>query len=287
MALQNRDIISIYGTLADYKASIPQVGEDPGKSWQIMGRWYRELQPNCGYEHSITAGFDFKRVLGTVDFIFPGVTLGSDFDIFQLLLGYSGHKEDCYGSWRVGVDGYWSPGGFTGQNDNVDFQGTRPDADEHYAYARSFFERRLWMPYETEFVVRATGQLAEGNLMPTEQLGFGGYNSVRGYDQYAAVGDSGYFVNFEWWSPKVYVGQCNCKQGELRGLVFFDTGNAQNHTLQVGEDGNIITRSVGVGFRYDLDPHIQVRFDYGHQLKDIPQAQPYENRVHLGAVLAY
>ncbi len=284
MALENRDILSVYGAFADYKASIPLIGEDPGQSWQVLTRWNRELEPIGNYEHGIMAGFDYKSVKGTVDF-FPGFFLGSDFDIAQLMIGYNGRHTDCTGSFNIGADGYWGPGGFTSNNTTSSFQGTRPGASEEYYYTRAFFERRYWLPECCEFVLRGTGQLAGGKLMPTEQLGLGGYNSIRGYDQYSTVGDAGFFLNVEFWTPERLIPLCGTC-GKLRGLVFYDYGTAHNRISDIG-DPNIVASSVGVGFRYEIDPQFHIRFDYGHQMKNEIINTDYNDRVHLGVVLAY
>jgi len=286
-ALRNRDIVSVYGAYADYTAKIPLFGPDDGSSWQVLTRWYRELEPVGNYEHSVTGGFDVKQVDGALDFG-PLVVSGTTFDIAQFMVGYTGQEVDELGSWGAGIDGYFSPGDMTDHNTNVQFESIRPSATADYMYARAFFQRRFWLPKCSEFVYRCTGQLAEGALMPTEQLGFGGYNSVRGYDQYAVVGDSGFFMNFELWSPTIPVRQCGtCDCADLRGLVFYDYGQSYNHALQPGEDPSVDMHSVGLGMRYEYDPYFHLRFDYGQQLNDIVTPYDYNHRVHLGVVVAY
>jgi hemolysin activation/secretion protein len=238
-ALHNRDILSVYGGFADYTAKIPGFGPDDGTSWQALARWNRELGRSGNYRHGVQAGFDFKQVDGALEFG-PQVVSGTTFDIAQFMLGYSGLEVDDLGTWSVGIDGYFSPGDMTDHNTDLRFQLVRAGATADYLYGRAFFERRFWLPRCSEFVYRATGQLSEGSLMPTEQLGFGGYNSVRGYDQYAVVGDSGFFMNFELWSPSIPVRQCGtCDCATLRGLVFYDYGQSYNHSVQPGEESRL------------------------------------------------
>ncbi len=283
LALQNRDIVSVYGSYAEYKASIPGFGVDPGSSWQVLSRWNREFDDICKYKHGIQAGFDFKEVDGRLDFG-PGIAFGSKYDVAQIMAGYNGREIDDLGSYSFGVDGYVSPGGFTGKNTNSRFNAARAGADADYLYGRAFFTRSLTMPMETELVFRTTGQLAEGNLIPTEQLGLGGYNSIRGYNDYSVLGDSGYFVNLEWWSPTYNIGFEG--KGNLRGLAFYDYGNALNHKLLPGEDSSVDLQSVGVGARYKVATSLEFRFDYGYQLTRVPGID-YNQRVHVGLELSY
>lgn len=279
-ALHNRDIITVYGSYAHLRSPIAAFNNE-GVTWQILTRWYRELCPWGCYEHGITAGIDIKQTNNNLDQ--GGVTVfNSSADIFQFMAGYVGRRTDSAGSWSIGLDAFLSPGDMMSNNNDAAFQDIRAFADANYAYARGVVERRWWLPKCCEFVVRGVGQLADGNLLPTEQLGLGGYNSIRGYDLFSVVGDSGYFFNMELWSPKYCV-----RGGELRYLAFFDFGQALNHTLLPAEPSSVDMQGVGLGFRYTIDPKLSIRCDYGWQLTRIPALQQPESRVHLGIVLAY
>ena len=284
LALQNRDIVTVYGSYAEYKANIPGFGVDPGSTWQILSRWNREFEPICEYHHGIQAGFDFKEVDGRLDFG-PGVAFGSKYDVAQLMAGYNGREIDEIGSYSFGIDGYFSPGGFNGKNTDARFEAARAGAEADYIYGRGFFERRFNTPMESEIACRLTGQWAEGNLVPTEQLGLGGYNSIRGYNDYSVLGDSGYFVNVEWWTPTIET-CCHNKPGQLRGLAFYDYGNALNHSLLPGESSVVDLQSVGVGARYKVATNLEFRFDYGYQLTRVPGIT-YNQRVHIGLEMSY
>ena len=283
-ALHNRDVLAVYGNVADYEARVLGLTTQ-GQAHQVLLRWNRRLDPIDKYEHNLTAGVDWKQASRALEFG-PGLVFGGTFDVFQLNLGYQGSAPDDYGQWSFSVDGYFSPGNVTNHNDTPHFTSVRANSDANYVYTRGLFERRVNGPWETEFVGRVTGQWAGENLVPTEQLGFGGYNSIRGYDQFAVLGDSGYFVNAEWWTPKFPIGGSEGDEGQLRGLVFYDYGNSYNHKLLPGEGSSVDLQSAGLGFRYSLKSNIQVRFDYGWQLTDLG-TDSYHDRVQLGAVLSY
>ena len=280
-ALHNRDIVTVYGSYAELTSPLGII-TNKGRSWQVLSRWYRELCPHGCYEHAITAGLDIKQTNTNLDQ--GGVLVfNSNADIFQFMLGYVGRYEDCNGSWSIGADAYFSPGDVLDRNTDAAFQQIRAFATADYFYARGFAEKRINLPHCYEFVARATGQVAEGNLLPTEQLGLGGYNSIRGYDLFSVVGDSGYFFNLELWTPVRCV-----KGGELRCLAFVDMGQAFNHTLLPLESASTDMQGAGVGFRYTLDPHLTVRCDYGWQLSRLnPLFGQPESRWHVGVVASY
>ncbi len=284
LALYNRDIITVFGSYG--KVSAPPVFnpfDTEGLFWHVSARWDRELRPWCNYKHGIQAGFDFKNTNTALDF--GGVfVFGSDADIIQFMLGYHGHEYTCWGSYHLAADVFFSPGYMSGKNDRLHYQQINPAADPRYVYSRGFFETRFDLPRCMELVGRLTGQVASTNLLPPETLGFGGFNSIRGYDQYTFAADSGLFGNIELWSaPYSLYGD----EDELRFLAFYDLGAGWAHTTVAGIPNNASFHSVGAGMRYRHNRYLQVRFDYGFQLQDPLGFPQPDSRAHLGAILSY
>ena len=286
-AFLNRDVFTVYGSYATFNSALNPPFNNGGRTWQLLNRWYRELCPWDCYEHGITAGFDFKNTNTNIDFGGARV-FDSEAEIAQIMVGYVGKKFDNLGSSYIGVDGYFSPGNFSGQNDNQAFQVIRPGALSYYAYTRGFFERRFWVGNCWEAVGRVTGQVSSCNLLPTEQIGLGGYNSIRGYNLYSVVGDAGYFANMELWTPTIYNYITN--DDTLRFLAFVDFGTAWQHSTVPPQPSSYDLAGTGIGARYFAKQGLELRFDYGIQLTDydplISFGQPSQ-RVHLGAVLSY
>ena len=69
--------------------------------------------------------------------------------------------------------------------------------------------------------MRSEVQLAGGELLPTEQFGRGGSDTVRGYRQDAVLADSGIFGSAELWYRIARTGD---KQGVLQVTPFADFG---------------------------------------------------------------
>ena len=300
-ALHNRDILSLYGSYAEFNSLVPGfpgfLFANEGKIWQILSRWNRELSPIGCYQHGITAGFDFKRI--NTGLKFNGMNFDErDADIDQFMVGYHGKQYDNSGSWFAGIDAFMSPGDLSGHNKDADFNRVRPGATADYFYSRGYFERRWNLPRNLEFMGRFTGQLSEGNLLPTEELGIGGYNSVRGYDINSALGDSGMFVNFELRTRPVPLGlgyklglcdELGYLEDELTSHVFYDFGAVYPHTPLPFEESRVDLQGVGLGFRYALQRRFSVRTDYGWGMSDLPTLQPRQprHRIHIGTILSY
>ena len=83
---------------------------------------------------------------------------------------------------------------------------------------------RLLAP-ETLLVARSDVQLAVGELLPIEQFGIGGSDTVRGYRQDAVLADSGIFDSADLRYP---IWRTRDKQGVLQVTPFVDFGNVWN-----------------------------------------------------------
>ncbi len=283
-ALHNRDIITLFGSYGE--VMVPPVFNpfnNTGKFWHSSLRWNRELCNWGCYEHGIQAGFDFKNTNTTLDF--GGVfVFGSDADIAQFMAGYNGHEYTRWGSYHLAADLFYSPGYMSGKNNLASYQQLNPSANPRYVYSRAFFETRFDLPFCMELVGRMTGQVSSTNLLPPETLGFGGFNSIRGYDQYTFAADSGLFGNIELWSAPWRLLD---NEDELRFLAFYDLGAGWAHTPVVGLPDNASFHSAGAGMRYRHNRYLQVRLDIGCQLVD-PVGLPQPDwRMHLGTILSY
>jgi len=285
-----RDELVFYGGYGDVEGSVPAPFDDlSGKAWQSSFRYNKHLRPRlygrtARYDHRLVGGFEFKQT--NTDLDFGGISVyDTPADVAQMVFGYHGLKQGPRGTCAVGADLFISPGGFSPYNNDVAFQQFRAFADDSYVYGRAYLEVYRDFVNNLNFMGRITGQLADSNLLPTEQLGFGGYNSVRGYDMRLVNGDSGYIINLELRTDPVSFGLGRKRSDQFQVLTFCDIGGAMNHTLLPGEDSHVDLSSVGFGMRYAIAPNLAVRFDYGWQLHHY-YGDPVTSRPHLAIIVA-
>jgi len=286
MPVNKRDTLVFYGGFADIFSPAATTMETKGTAWQSSFRYHCPLQDNDCYEHRLIGGFDFKQT--NTDLEFGGTeVLNTSADIAQMVFGYHGLRTDTLGQFALGADLYISPGGFSPGNSDLAYQQLRAFAGSTYAFSRMYIERRVDLPHSLLLLARATGQVADGNLLPSEQLGFGGFNSIRGYDMRRVNGDSGYLLNFELATDPINLGLLGrCNEDEFQSLIFYDMGAALNRSLLPGEDPNVELSSVGFGFRYAMAPDVAMRFDYAWQLSDINTSGNLTSRPHIGIVIS-
>jgi len=177
-------------------------------------------------------------------------------------------------------------------NDDPAFNLARPGAKSSYAYGRFNIERTFRLPGDFSWIIRGLAQVANGNLVTTEQLGLGGYATVRGYDELESLGDRGFFMSNELRTPPfspLHLARKNAPVDEkLQLLTFWDYGETQNVQLLAGEDPHVLLSSVGGGLRYSLTKHLSLRFDYGWQLVKVTGShEPSNSRSHIGVVATF
>ena len=113
------------------------------------------------------------------------------------------------------------------------------------------------LPRGFNFVSRMTAQLTDRALIPGEQLGIGGVNSVRGFEERTIAADKGVILNFELWSPPVP------QAFGARFLGFVDVGHKALEDPVIGQRENDTISSIGVGTRWQWRKQLSLAIDYG------------------------
>ena len=299
----NRDKFVMYGSYATNEPYIAPV--------QLDGHYYetgflydkklrtRYLSDDKWYEHSANAGFQFKEVTSVFDFGLPDVppwmyNTTRPAHVAQIALGYSARLFDKHGLWSLGSNFYISPGGFSNGNNDRTMQGYRWGAQSDYAYGRVRLERyRNFCNRKFILYLKGEGQAASDNLFTTEQLGMGGTNSVRGYDSYQLNFDNALLFTVELQTAPKTLGLSRYfrtrEQDMFQAVAFYDHGMGWNNHVDATNPYDYkheYLNSVGVGFRYSLNPAFQIKFDYGWQLnRDVPN-NARSGRPHLSLIVS-
>jgi len=262
-----------------------------GSAYQAILRYEVPLPSIGKFQEEASVGLDFKE--SDNNLFFNAVSFfNTPTEIFQVAGGYSATLGDSWGQTSLSIQGYYSPGGITTLNSDPAFELARPLSKANYAYGRASAERVTRLPGDFSWIIRAIGQVASGNLLPSEQLGMGGYATVRGYEEREGNGDEGYFFSNELRTPAVSLVHLFTKkftfEDKLQLLGFWDYGEISNVHLLSSERPEYHFSSVGPGLRYTLSTHFSLRFDYGWQLHDSGLSPVQQNsRAHLGVVVTY
>ena len=288
-----RHTVTIFGSYTDVNPDISKLGfpgvTQKGSSYQTSLRYTVPLPKLWKIEHDIAVGADFKRSDNNLEFGGTNV-FSRPAEIVQFNAGYRGSAADPYGKTTMSAQAYVSPGGFTGVNNNTNFNSVRQGAVADYYYVRLDAERQTRLPWDFTLVGKGTFQFSDANLLPSEQMGLGGYSTIRGYEERLANGDEGYILNAEVWTPVIKTGNLLGKpewKDTLQFLAFYDYGSVKFNTVTPGSsNANSNLSSVGGGLRYSVSRNFSLRFDYGIQLTE-RELSSRHSRGHLGAQLSF
>lgn len=123
---------------------------------------------------------------------------------------------------------------------------------------------RLLAP-DTLFLIRGDMQLADRALVPLEQIGLGGQQSIRGYRQDILLTDNGVLASAEVRIPVLRLPQWNTL---VQVAPFFDIGKAWNNEGRDDPDPSVLA-SVGLGLQLQITDRITARLDYGIPLVSV------------------
>jgi hemolysin activation/secretion protein len=288
-----RHTLTFFGSYTDTQGEIPPLLDIIGRSYQISGRYGIPLPTvqvsKVTLKESISAGYDYKYNDNSLEF--GGAGAGSTLvDVDQFVGEYNGSETDPYGQTTLDNAVYWSPGSWGGNNNNEAFNASHPGAASDYVYTNVTAQRVTKLPWDFSLLLRGVLQFSNKNLTPSEQLGFGGYDTIRGYDEREVNTDEGYIFTTEVRTPPISFGSLfglNQFQDQLQFLAFWDTGSAHNHMLLPGEENEIDLSSIGGGVRYSINTYVSVRFDYGLQLVHTGFDEDHGSRSDLGIMISY
>jgi hemolysin activation/secretion protein len=285
-----RHILTLIGSYVNTRGDVPEPFDLSGFNWQTSVRYEIPLPKWGSYREALDAGFDYKRANNNLAFGGQSV-FGGTVDTVQWSLGYNAGLSDSWGATTLRATVFYSPGGVTSQDTNAAYDLTRSGATANYTYGKLELGRTTGLPFDFSLVNLFTGQLSDANLLGSEQLGFGGYDTIRGYDTRIVNADQGIIVSNELRTPSMsllsLVGIKKHPDDKLQFIGFLDYGLAADKHLLPGEPATAALMGAGPGLRYALASCLTVRADYGWQLINTPTDRTNAMRWHVGTVLSY
>lgn len=292
-----RDKLSLFG---NYTGTAPRAGPDlglTGISGQASGRYIMALPgidppflaAGAHIGQDVQFGYDFKSTNNNLSFGGEQVSnITTEIDQFPVI--YDMAFDHPFGQAGISNIFVYSPGNLSALNRTPLFQqqANSPFAAANYVYDTLTVTETTRLPFNASWVTRATGQLADHNLLPTEQLGLGGATSVRGYHERAANGSEGMILTEELRSPPFsplarFVPPEFADQMQL--LLFWDYGSVRDVHLAQGAPGSVQLSGAGGGVRYAISRFLNVSLDYGQELLRPPGAKTLTNVLHVSVTL--
>ena len=280
------DSIDVIAGYSDVNSGTVQNLFNVSGSGTVVLLRYNDLLPRIGeiYEHKLAYGLDYKAfnnnvtTVGTTPSVVPNIT------VHPASLTYFGtwHLPSAEVAFNAGYS-MNIPGGSNG--DAAAFEAARFDATDTYHILRYGLTGLKAFANDFQFRAAINGQITPDALVPGEQYGLGGFNSVRGFHEREISNDAGYQGTVEAYSPDLG-SVFRLPNVHTRLLLFYDYGAvSRNHALP-GELQNEFISSTGFGIRIN-NKNFNVRADFAQVLHPGGSETRYSNRAHVGIVFVY
>jgi hemolysin activation/secretion protein len=277
--------LDMYGGYSDVNSgAVAGLFNVSGKGTVAGARLNYYLDKNGDFEQKIALSQDYRAYVSNVDF--SGTPLGSDVTVHPISLSYSGQLR----LENSGLLGFFVgasrniPGGNDG--DQAAFTLARTGATAGYSIYRWGANVNYPLANGWEIQALADGQYTPDALVPGEQYGLGGLNSVRGFLEREISNDYGYRATAELYTPS-FAKAFKLDNSRLQALVFYDMGYVKRNKALPGEITATGIGSIGAGLRYSLGKHFNARFDYAYVLDGAPTRADGEQRGHFSLVYVF
>lgn len=287
-----RHVLIFFGGYARIEPELTDL-HSIGRSWQASGRYTIPLNPLYrSFLREFSFGADFKNTNNTFEWVNERSlqAFGNHVNISQLYGSYSMGKELKKHKFTLNLELYYSPGRIFPHQSDAAYEELRYRATAQYVYGRFTIGDIYTLPKEFSASLLARVQLSDANLLPSEQFGLGGYDTVRGYDEREINADNALCLNGEFrlppLSPLKAMGLCKVKD-ELLFMVFLDYGLGWNHHLLPAEKRYNYLLGVGPGLRYNIGKNVSIRADLGFKLHEAQYSTDKRYRWHVGGMISF
>lgn len=278
------DSLEFFGGYSDVNSGVvADVFNVSGKGTVFGARYNQRLAKRGDYKSGLIYGIDYRAYENFIDF--SGLPIGNDVTVRPISLGYFGRLESAKTNGGFSITLVRNiPGGSHGSS--AAFAAARAGASNDYSLLRYGFDVSHTVFGDWQLQARAEGQYADEPLVPGEQFGLGGINSVRGFREREISDDRGYFGSIELGTPD-FAKLIGLNSGSARAAVFYDFGGTSRVNPLAGESHGSSIASVGAGLRFGLGENVNMRFDYARVVDGGASRQRDDDRLHFSLAWIY
>ena len=158
-------------------------------------------------------------------------------------------------------------------------------ASRSFTYLQFSGDQELALTNQTSLLLRVRGQFSGVELHPLEQMGFGGGNTVRGYETNDVSSQSGIAANIEY-RAKPWVIEEGKFKARIRPYAFTDFAKIAKVKGIAGSNSESM-HSVGLGLSAGFGKNFSAKLEIGHALSDAGSSKSGSNNAQLEFVARF
>lgn len=294
------DFLFGYSSLGSAQAQVLQgVPLNFSGSGTIFGVRYTQMLPRFGFrwlqdfDQRLSIGIDYKSFSNVVA-VEGGQNQAPDVTVYPATIMYSASRRQentelgFFASVSKNIYTH-GPDAFRERFFAPAPDGVRPGAGRPtYTVWRWGVNFATALPYDTQLRASLNRQWSRDALIPGEQFGVGGWDSVRGMIEREVSSDTGYRGTFELYSPDV--GGAFTSGLKLRFLTFLDYGRVRQNFTDVAACTPTKCQGVtsfGIGARALFPRNVSLRLDWGHMIDGGSDSGRHDHRIHFGLAVGF
>jgi hemolysin activation/secretion protein len=247
-----------------------------GKGTVMGARYILPLRGQDDFYQTATLGVDHKDFSQAVNLIGSG-GFNTPITYMPFTLGWDGSWLDGARSTRLGVAFNFHVRGVVG--DEQEFADKRFKGRPGYAYLRGTAQHTYTLTSGWGASARMSWQLSLQPLISNEQFTIGGVDTVRGYLESAASGDSGLALSLEASTPNWAKGVSDTLD-EARLLAFVDGGKVKVLSpITADEYYNLV--GAGLGLRVKGWRGVSATLDWALAMQELAGTQQGDSRLYF------
>jgi hemolysin activation/secretion protein len=244
-------------------------------------RWNTILPKWGEMEQKVAFGLDYRAFGNQVVPQGTNQSLSPDITVHPASITYSGLRRMTASDFSFyGGVSHNIPGGSDGkESDWRNGAVSRQAVTDDYSILRYGFTYAQQFRNEWQVRFAMNGQYTSDALVPGEQFGVGGPDSVRGYLLREVANDRGYSMQNELYTPDFARRVGLSDTYNSRALLFYDWGAVQRNK---GVPGDVMRDSIaswGLGLRLTYRKMVNLRFDLAQILQATPNRDANSVRV--------
>ena len=238
-------------------------------------RWIKPLRTRGeSYSHSLTLGADYKNSLESV--VGSADTIKTPIRYAPLLAQYASTLR-----WEKALTQFEIAANFHlrgARKNDTEFAAKRYKASANYLYLRGSMQHTQplgnWSVY-----AKASGQVASGPLISNEEFSAGGADTVRGYVEAEALGDTGTQGTLELRTPPL-LDPATSGLDQVYALAFLEGAKLKVLYALPSQKSRYLLSSAGVGLRLTGFKGMQFSLDWALPFKSLTYTQARDSRLH-------
>lgn len=226
-------------------------------------RYIVPAPPRGRFVQRFAFGYDYKSSNNNI--LFGGINVfPTTSEVHQFAAEYAGQAPDRFGATTFTLTFVASPGRLSARNTDAAFQSQQLGARTQYAYARALVARATPLPRQLVWNARLIAQVSSGNLLPSEQILFGGVQSVRGFVEQGAARDQGLiFQNEVRAPPRTVELPKSLHRTPVTVTPFWFVDGAVGRNTKLRDRTGVTLVSTGPGVEWQVARHVTARASWG------------------------